>query len=141
MRTGKITLSIESQFDSVFLIGLAINRIAFSIPVSEQAAFEMELAVVEAVNNAIEHAHHHQRNRQITVRLQLRPDLIQFQIIDRGAPIDFDAAMAASPNLESTGELERGRGLSIIRALMDEVRYERRHETNHITLVKYLNRS
>jgi serine/threonine-protein kinase RsbW len=141
LRTGKITLSIESQFDNVFLIGLAINRIASSIPVSEQAAFEMELAVVEAVNNAIEHAHDHQRNRQITVRLQLRSDFVQFQIIDRGAPIDFDAAMAASPNLESAGELERGRGLSIIRALMDEVRYERRHESNHITLVKYLNRS
>jgi anti-sigma regulatory factor (Ser/Thr protein kinase) len=42
---------------------------------------------------------------------------------------------------ESAGELERGRGLSIIRALMDEVRYERRHESNQITLVKYLNRS
>jgi serine/threonine-protein kinase RsbW len=141
LRTGTITLSIESQFENVFLIGLAINRIASSIPVSEQLAFEMEVAVLEAVNNAVEHAHGHQRNKHVTVRVQLDSDRIQFTVADRGAPIDFEAAMAGSEKGESEGELERGRGLQVINALMDEVRYERKRETNQISLVKYLKRS
>lgn len=141
MRTGEITLSIESQFEDVFLIGLAINQIATFIPVSKQSAFEMEVAVVEAVNNAVEHAHHYQRDKQVTVRVRLESDLVEFMIMDSGAPFDFKAAMAMSAGMENAGEAEPGRGLSIIQGLMDEVKYERKGETNRITLMKYLNRS
>lgn len=138
LRTGAITLSIESQFGNVFLIGLAVSRIASSIPFSKQSAFEMEVAVVEAVNNAVEHAHHEQRAKQVTVRMLITDDRIKLTIIDTGMPFDFEAAMAASLGMENAGEVERGRGLGIIHALMDEVKYERKGETNQITLVKYL---
>jgi serine/threonine-protein kinase RsbW len=138
LRKGAIRLSIESEPGSVFLIGLAVNRIASSIPVSQQSAFEMELAVVEAVNNAIEHAHHYQHNKPVTVRLRLYSDQIRFTIIDRGAPFDFEAELSRVLNRHDAGEPERGRGLRIIRELMDEVEYERKGETNRITLVKYL---
>jgi serine/threonine-protein kinase RsbW len=138
LRKGAITLSIESEAGNVFLIGLAINRIASSIPVSGQSAFEMELAVVEAVNNAIEHAHHYQRNKAVTVRVRLHSDHIQFTIIDRGAPFDFAAGLAMSSRLDHGEQPERGRGLKIIQELMDEVRYERKGETNQISLTKRL---
>jgi serine/threonine-protein kinase RsbW len=136
LRQGAITLSIESETQNVYLIGLAVNRIASSIPVSSQSSFEMELAVVEAVNNAIEHAHNFQRNKQVTVRLRIHSDHLQFTIIDRGAPFDFAAALTMSSRLESGEEPERGRGLKIIQGLMDEVRYARKGETNQITLIK-----
>jgi serine/threonine-protein kinase RsbW len=138
LRQGAITLSIESEVENVYLIGLAVNRIASSIPVSSQSAFEMELAVLEVVNNAIEHAHNYQRSKQVTVRLRLRSDRVQFTIIDRGARFDLAAALAASSRLEQGEEPERGRGLMIVQGLVDEVRYERKGETNHITLTKYL---
>ena len=138
MRKGEITLSIESQFGNVFLVGLAVNRIASFAEASEQSAFEMEVAVVEAVNNAVEHAHRHQRDKLVTVRVRLASDRINFVIIDHGAPIDFKMAIAASARPKSPSELERGRGLTIIRQLMDEVKWRRQGKTNQLTLVKYL---
>jgi serine/threonine-protein kinase RsbW len=141
LRTGEVTLSIESQFGNVFLIGLAVNKIATFIPASNQLAFEMEVAVVEAVNNAVEHAHHCQRDKQVTVQIGLLSDRITFAVIDSGAAFDFKVAMAVSAGTENASEAERGRGLKIIDELMDELKYERKGETNHITLVKYLNRS
>jgi serine/threonine-protein kinase RsbW len=141
LRTGAITLSIESQRGNIFLIGLAINRIASSIPVSEQSAFEMELAVVEAVNNAVEHAHNYRRRKRVTVQVRLEPEIVNFTVIDRGAPINFEAAAAAATGMENAPGIERGRGLGIIRALMDEVRYDRKGQMNQITLVKYLKRT
>jgi serine/threonine-protein kinase RsbW len=141
LRTGEIALSIESHFGNVFLIGLAVSQIASLIPASNQSAFEMELAVVEAVNNAVEHAHNFEREKLVTVCLRLDSDRIRFTVIDSGVAFDFKAAMVRSAGTENAGEVERGRGLKIIDALMDEVKYERKGETNHITLVKYLNRS
>lgn len=138
MRKGAITLSIGSEAVNVSLIGLAINRIASSILASDQAAFEMELAVVEAVNNAIEHAHHYEPEKPVTVRLRLAEDHIQFTIIDEGAPFDFAGGLAMAAKNDTGEEPERGRGLAIIQKLMDEIRYERRGETNQITLLKYL---
>lgn len=138
MRTGAITLSIGSHSENVFLIGLAINKIAASIPVTEQAAFEMEVAVVEAVNNAIEHAHHHNPAKQVTVEVRLETDIVRFTIIDQGAPIDFEAAMDAAAGMENAPQIERGRGFGIIRALMDEIKYQRNGCANYVTLLKYL---
>jgi serine/threonine-protein kinase RsbW len=138
LRTGAITLSIESEFGNVFLIGLAINKIACSIPLGEQAAFEMELAVVEAVNNAVEHAHRQRRDKRVTVQVDIEPNLISFTVIDQGPPIGFEALMPAAEGMENAPEIERGRGLAMIRALMDEVRFERKGKANHIMLIKYL---
>jgi len=137
LRTGKITLSIESQFRNVFLIGLAVKKIASFAQLSDQVAFEMEVAVVEAVNNAVEHAHHYQGDKLVTVRIRTRLDQIIFTIIDNGAPINFEAAIAASV-VKSARAAELGRGLTMMHALMDEVRYERTIHSNHITMVKYL---
>jgi serine/threonine-protein kinase RsbW len=141
LRTGAITLSIESEFRNVFLIGLAINKIACSIPLSQQAAFEMELAVVEAVNNAVEHAHRHRRDKRVTVQIKIEVDFIRLTVIDEGAPIQPETFISAEAGMENASEIERGRGLAIIRALMDEVRCERRGKANHITLTKYVKRS
>ena len=141
MRTGAITLSIESEFRNVFLIGLTINKIARSIPLSQQAAFEMEVAVVEAVNNAVEHAHRHRREKRVTVQVHIELDFIRLTVIDKGVPIRPKAFVSAATGIENASEIERGRGLAIIRALMDEVRCERKGKANHVTLIKNLKRS
>ena len=52
MRTGSISLTIDSEFQHVFLVGIAVQQICSWIPLSDQSAFEMEMAVVEAVNNS-----------------------------------------------------------------------------------------
>jgi serine/threonine-protein kinase RsbW len=138
LRKGEITLSIGSSFRDVFLVGLAVNKIAAFAQVGSQSAFGIEVAVVEAVNNAIEHAHHQQPNKRVAIQIYTYPDRIKVTIIDRGAPIDFTALMAASANLKDEAKLERGRGLGIMRRLIDDVAYHRVGNTNQIVLVKYL---
>jgi serine/threonine-protein kinase RsbW len=122
----------------VFLVGLAVQRICVSIPLSEQSAYEMEMAVVEAVNNSIEHACHNQPGHPITIRMNLSEDRITFVVSDGGEAVEYFREM---PPLEA-GELaqpaERGRGVQIMRALMDEVGYRTDGNSNLLTMVKYL---
>jgi len=121
----------------VLLIGLAVNKIPSFYSISKQSAFEMEVAVMEAVNNAVEYAHHHNREKVAKVRVRIPPDHIRFIVVDSGEPFDFKAAIAASVGLKNAHKVELGRGFSTIRALVDQVKYERKGETNQITLVKY----
>jgi serine/threonine-protein kinase RsbW len=138
MRTGSINLTIDSQFQNVFLVGLAVQRICSSIPSSDQFSYEMEMAVVEAVNNSIEHACHNQPGHPITMRMNLSEDRITFVISDAGEAVEslrempaLDAAVLAHPP-------ERGRGVQMMRAVMDEVVYRTDGTVNCLTLVKYL---
>lgn len=138
MRTGSINLTIDSQFQHVFLVGLAVQRICLSIPLSDQAAYEMEMAVVEAVNNSIEHACHNQPGHPISMRLNLSEDRLTFVISDTGETV---ASLRAMPPLDSASleaPAERGRGLQIMRAVMDEVAYRTDGVLNLLTMVKYL---
>jgi serine/threonine-protein kinase RsbW len=138
MRTGSISLTIDSEFRNVFLVGLAVQRICSSIPLSEQSAYEMEMAVVEAVNNSIEHACRNQPGHPITVRMKLSEDRITFVVSDGGQAVEHLREMLV---LDATGvphAAERGRGVQIMRALMDEVGYRTDGAMNLLTMVKYL---
>ena len=138
MRTGSIALTIDSQFRNVFLVGLAVQRICLSIPLSEQSAYEMEMAVVEAVNNSIEHACHNQPGYPITIRMNLSEDRITFVVSDGGEAVEYFREM---PPLEGRGlaqPAERGRGVQIMLALMDEVGYRTDGNSNLLTMIKYL---
>jgi serine/threonine-protein kinase RsbW len=137
MRTGSIRLTIDSEFQHVFLVGIAVQQICSWIPLSDQSAFEMEMAVVEAVNNSIEHACHNQSGHPITTRMKLSEDRIIFVISDAGdAVIGLPEMPALDDHLASPPE--RGRGVQIMRAVMDEVAYRTDGISNCVTMVKYL---
>jgi len=138
MRTGSINLTIDSQFQNVFLVGLAVQRICSSIPLSEQAAYEMETAVVEAVNNSIEHACHQQPGHPITIRLNLSEDRVTFVISDAGEAVEYIREMPALDETDRSNLPTRGRGVQIMRAVMDEVGYRTNGTLNLLTMVKYL---
>jgi anti-sigma regulatory factor (Ser/Thr protein kinase) len=94
--------------------------------------------VVEAVNNSIEHACHNQPGHPITIRMNLSEDRITFVVSDGGEAVEYFREM---PAIESGGlaqPAERGRGVQIMRALMDEVGYRTDGNSNLLTMVKYL---
>jgi serine/threonine-protein kinase RsbW len=138
MRTGSIDLIIDSQFRNVFLVGLAVQRICSAIPLSEQFAYEMEMAVVEAVNNSIEHACHSEPGHPITIRMNLIEDRITFVVSDGGQAVEHLREMPALDQADIAQPSERGRGVQIMRALMDEVGYRTDGASNRLTMVKYL---
>jgi serine/threonine-protein kinase RsbW len=136
MRTGTITLTIDSQLDYVFLVGQAVGTICAASALGAAKAREVEAAVVEAVNNAIEHAYGNEKGHAVRVMVTLLADRIMFRICDTGrrmgqAPASLAAGAHASGDLK-----EGGRGFLIMRSLMDEVSYAQVGNQNVLTLVK-----
>ena len=138
MRHGSINLTIDSHFKNVFLVGLAVQRICSSIPLSDQSTYEIELAVVEAVNNSIEHACHNEPGHPISVQLSLSADRITVIVSDSGESAESLRETTALDTVDPLHPPERGRGLQIMRAVMDEVAYRTDGAFNLLTMVKYL---
>jgi len=92
---------------------------------------QVTLVVQEAVTNLHRHAY---GGAAGSVRLEVafRDDAVELLLEDRGPP--FDPTGVALRPLDSSAE--GGRGIALMRTLMDEIRYERRGSRNRLTLVK-----
>jgi anti-sigma regulatory factor (Ser/Thr protein kinase) len=72
------------------------------------------------------------RDRRISVKASLFPDEVRLVVRDQGPGFDVSSV----PNLDDREalELERGRGISLMRTLMDEVIFN--DKGNEVTLIK-----
>ncbi|OGQ23104.1 MAG: hypothetical protein A3I05_00920 [Deltaproteobacteria bacterium RIFCSPLOWO2_02_FULL_44_10] len=87
----------------------------------------LSLALIEAVNNAIFHAHHGRRSEPIQVMMKIRPKWVAVEVEDSGRGLSRKKLKGRAPH-----ELEtHGRGLFLIRQLVDSVQ-SRRRENRHV---------
>jgi serine/threonine-protein kinase RsbW len=96
---------------------------AFMEAVCQVADFNKETAKAvvfagdEAINNAIRHAHHSDSTTPIEIQFFLWPDHLEIRIHDQGDPFDLNAV----PDLDPSEVRIGGRGVFLMRKLMDEV--------------------
>lgn len=139
-----IRLVIGSHLQDVHLIGMAIHRLALGKGFPEMSAFALELCVVEAVTNAIEHAYKGEPGNDVQVDLLFQEDNLVLEVCDWGKPMDGALLQEATcqklhcdhTHLDNLSE--RGRGLAIIKEIMDSVSYRSDQGVNCLTMVKKL---
>lgn len=99
--------------------------------IPEAAKTACSLALVEAVNNAIFHAHKEDGDKWIDILIDSDDKKVTLGVGDRGK--GFEMMDPDIPNIEET----HGRGIFIIRSLMQEVEYKR-GEVNWLRMEYYL---
>lgn len=112
----------------------AVGEIGSVYGLSEDACREVTLAVDEALANVIRHAYKNRYDREIEVTCQVDADQLEFTLLDQGEAPDPDRICGQPLNDASLS----GRGTHLIKAIMDEVCYERVPEGNLLRLIKHL---
>jgi serine/threonine-protein kinase RsbW len=134
-----ITLTISSALDNVALVGTSINKMCALARMNDEDAYKMELCVVEACNNAIEHAYENQEDKQVEVTVTFYEDRVIFTVSDVGKSNNNAAPPELSYDPTDIENLPEGKmGLFIISQVMDEMCYETIENKNVFTMVKYL---
>jgi serine/threonine-protein kinase RsbW len=140
----RITFIIDSDMQNTPLIGMAVNRLCLSASFSTIEAFNIELCVVEAITNSIRHCYGGKVGHEVKVVLTFTQEDIVLDICDIGPPMEpdlLDSAAIQCPegddyDIESLAE--GGRGLGIIKEIMDSVMYRSEKGENCLTLTKKL---
>ncbi len=146
-------LSIPSELGHVRFLGVALRAVLVELGHSEEQISSVELCLVEAVNNVIEHAYREEPGHLVEVELCADADELELTVSDVGVAMPEDALaraqareaeLAAADDAEP-GDLgaafdlgavpEGGYGLRLITQVMSEVDYRRDGDRNKLTMM------
>jgi serine/threonine-protein kinase RsbW len=83
---------------------------------------DVEIALREALANAIIHGNHENPGKHVYVRCRCKPNEISIAVKDEGR--GFDTNKMTNPTAPENIGSVHGRGIYLMKALMDEVRFE-----------------
>lgn len=135
-----IRINIDSRLDHVHMVGYAVHGICSQLGLGDIVVYQIELAVVEAVNNAIKHAYGSVAGHPVEIVISVNEKRIQFEICDEGKALYF---LQKKTDLDfdprnKTSLPEGGMGLHIMEQVMDDVTYFVRDGRNCLVLCKRL---
>jgi len=138
MADREILLEIESRVENVPLVGLAADRVGRFFGMKDSQARAWQLAVVEAVNNVIEHSYGYESNHRVRIRLQAIAQRMCCEVSDTGKPIPEEVLSrlrADGSGLPAAEDLaESGYGMQLIATLADELDYTSRPGCNTLRI-------
>ena len=114
-------LSIDSKLESAAHVGRVMQSVTAKVGFEEDDRSWIDLAVHEAVINAIKHGNNFSPDKQVDIQLLLEQDALSIIVRDRGT--GFDPTHIHSP-LDPENLLNAsGRGIHWMRTFMEEVEY------------------
>jgi len=127
-----LRITLRRDFDVVRAATDRVQQFLRAHGCDDGARADCELAVVEGCNNAIKHAYPKGVSQPVRLEVQVERHQIELRIIDHGPGFIWPESI----NLPDP-ENESGRGLYLIRVLMDHAAYYRGRDKNVLVLRKW----
>ena len=134
----EVDIKVPNQTRYLSLIGRIGEDIAKEVDKytgdRETLAYHINLVLTEAMVNAIKYANPNEPDKLVHILINISEYELVIKVFDKGQ--GFDINSIPSPNF---GELEdRGRGIFLIRSLMDSVCYKKTRNGNVLEMSKKL---
>lgn len=133
--TRRMFISFEPTFGNIDMVRAAVRGVCsdfFQLDDGGTCIMDFCLIVTELMNNAVEHS----ASSVLDAEIILSDNEALFRLISEGTGFD-PTQTAEMPGLQQDGDLpEGGYGLALIQALADGMEYERRENSNMVTLRK-----
>jgi serine/threonine-protein kinase RsbW len=137
-RVDEITLNIPSEFKYIYLLDLVISYVAKEMKFDDETREQVNLAIIEAGTNAIKHGNGGNPEKFTNFRFCICKDNLTVFVKDQGT--GFDPESVGDPLSPENVLKPSGRGIFLMKALMDEVAYSIDEGTGTVVkLVKYKN--
>ena len=127
-----VAICLPQEAETVALIRSAVTKTLALFGVDNECVEDIRLALSEACTNVIEHA---AAEDEYEVRVEVDDNCCRISVKNQGNGFDFATLDGEMPN----GHSARGRGVAIMRAVMDQVRFSSEPQDGTIVhLVKQL---
>lgn len=119
--TTGLHLQLASKPQNIARVESFLKRVQQVISLDEIQLNKVMVALTEAVNNAIVHGNKADPSKRVQVLCDVTPEALHFRVLDQGT--GFDPGKVESPLKEENLLRESGRGIFLMRTLMDRVSF------------------
>src|SRR4029450_11550548 len=119
-------LVLPSHIEAVADAAAAVTDFIRNCGASEELAFGIEMAVREAVRNAMVHGNHEDESKSVEVIFNCHDNELEIEVRDQGE--GFDPASVPDPTNAENLLKTSGRGIFLMRTFMDEIEWRNRPE-------------
>ena len=132
--THRFSLVLDSVLLSVKRVEEAAEKLALQGGFDAETASHISMVCREATVNAVLHGNRYDAHKHVTASFELTDNALTVRVADQGDGLDPDKMpdpLAPENLLRSSG-----RGIFLMRALMDEVHFRQLSPGTEITLIK-----
>ncbi len=134
----EVDIKVPNQTRYLSLIGRIGEDIARTLKRyqgdREELAYHINLVLTEAMTNAIRHANEGDPDKEVHITITIEDRSLNIKVYDEGQ--GFDVCSIAPPDFKSLEE--HGRGIFIIRTIMDQVTYRKTNSGHVLEMTKTL---
>ena len=127
-------LDLGSRFENIELVQVVLKDTLDQLGVEEDARHWIDVAVREAVANAIKHGNAQDPDKQVHIDLLLEGEDLIIRIEDEGA--GFDPATVGDPLAPENLLRPNGRGIFYMKSFMDDIQYGLRPEGGTVVTMR-----
>ena len=132
----QVSLRVPSEVSCIEEVVDLLMRHCCTAPwVSRRGRFNFRVALAEALANAIVAGNQEDRSKWVEVQAQCCGEQIRIEVTDQGP--GFDPATIEAPLLPEDLDRPNGRGLFLIRHLVDDVRFNAQGNSICMTLRRH----
>ncbi|MGH8014892.1 MAG: ATP-binding protein [Candidatus Zixiibacteriota bacterium] len=127
-------ISVPSNYEFLTDVDMFIEGILRGYGTDESIIADIAISVSELVNNAIAHGNSQDTSKKVIVEINKSGDVVSISVGDQGGgfnPNELDDPLAEENLLK-----EVGRGIFIVKSLMDSVKIEPSPNGTRITMTK-----
>jgi len=132
----ELSITVPSRTDLLKMLTELTRHIALRNLFSESESQKISLAVDEAITNVIKHSYKNEENGKITLNFYPAGKGIKISISFSGIPPDLRKEPADLEQLIKEKK-KGGLGVTLIKKIMDSVKYHTVNGTNHLEMVKW----
>ncbi len=114
-------LRFASRIEAVAEAAAAVSEFLNRVGISEDVAFGIDMAVREAVTNAVLHGNKLDSAKFAEVNVKKSPEILEIDVHDQGK--GFNPSEVADPTKDENILKTSGRGIFFMRNFMDEVNW------------------
>ena len=121
---SRFHLAIGSRFENIELVQVVLRDCLVRLGVDEDSRHWVDVAVREALANAIKHGNEQNPSKQVQVDLEVEGEDLVIRVEDEG--VGFDPARLGDPLAPENLLRPNGRGIFYMKSFMDRIEYNPR---------------
>jgi len=133
--TNRSSMTLESELSSVDPVETKAEQLAREAGFDDDTSSQIAMVAREACINAILHGNKRDPAKKVQVNFELNDEALRISIADEGPGLDPDSIpdpLAPENILRSSG-----RGIFLMRAIMDEVHFHQLDPGTEIEMIKH----